>query len=152
MSSIGSLFLALVAGYFGGWLALSLHKEKREHELRVAVEELISELAVAAEVASQRVEEKMKEMEGLLASNATLFVGPSEEVELPGVERKPDSAVFLRDHNLAAAKKTPGEIFGEDVRQKILALAAQGQDPVLIAQALKIGRGEVELVLNLASR
>lgn len=131
MQLIALVFVALAAGYAGGWLAGRWRRTQDEAELRGAVEALLSELTVTAAEAVQEVAHEREKLESLLS---TVYAQLAER-EIPG-ERPGD------DKPAGAA----------ELEKEVLALAGAGKDPATIAQAVGLGRGEVELMLNLARR
>ncbi|HHY92241.1 MAG TPA: hypothetical protein GX511_02740 [Firmicutes bacterium] len=134
MQTLISVALALGAGYAGGWLAGRQARRRDAQMLRSEVETLLSELTLAAAQASEQVVRERRRLEGLIkAARAT-------QPEAPCPPEQPTDAA---GGEKAAAEAEAG------LQENILALAGAGQDPTTIAQRLGLGRGEVELILNL---
>lgn len=139
MQEVAMLFGAAVAGYAGGWLAWHKTRRRNEQELKEAVAALLSELTLAAAQATERVSRERAKLEELLAAAS----GAAPNGGAPGAGGE----------QAAAAATSPKEVeeqsLPDPVQAKVLALAARGREPVAIAQELGLGRGEVELILNL---
>ncbi|MDK2784242.1 MAG: hypothetical protein PWQ41_793 [Bacillota bacterium] len=128
--------LAFAAGYAGGFLAWRQARKKDVEEFRSAAEALLSELTQAAAEATDAVAKERLRLEKLLAEGHKEILPPTSDQggSIPGQASTPD-------------ERRPSPI--EEAEKKVLALAGAGKDVAAIAQSLGLGRGEVELILNL---
>lgn len=128
--------LAFVAGYAGGFLAWHRARKKEVDEFRSAAEAFLSELAQAAAEATEAVVKERLRLEKLLAETRRELLSPTS-----------NHGACIPDQALTPAERCPSPM--EEAEKKVLALASAGQDVASIAQSLGLGRGEVELILNL---
>lgn len=126
MTTLLLLLAALAAGYAGGRLACGMAREQEMDRIRRSVQDLLQELAAAAESSCEQVLAERHKLEEMVASvqNQTAVV------------------------NIAQPEKTKADPKAE-IRNRVMLLAQRGKTSAQIAQQLDLGQGEVDLMLNL---
>lgn len=138
------LLAALAAGCLGGCLALALARDRELERLRQAVNELLLELALAAEKSCERLIAERRKLEELAAIPKESHTGTaSAGGGLPN-RQEPQSAPLEIAYSKAQPKNAKPKVWDQ-----VMVLAQQGKNCAEIAQALDVGQGEVNLVLNL---
>ncbi|MDI3537989.1 MAG: hypothetical protein PWP12_21 [Bacillota bacterium] len=130
--------LAVVAGYAGGFLAWRQARRKDVEEFRSSAEALLSELTQAAAEATDAVIKERLRLEKLLAEVRKEVLSPTSE-----------RGGAISGRYLVPDECPPSPI--TEAEKKVLTMAGAGEDVAAIAQSLGLGRGEVELILNLRS-
>lgn len=147
-----TLGLAIMGGLFYALTQITARQRRLNAEL-TRLERLAGEVALNAEALLDRVDERAMRVGELLGRAEALTAGisrarPPEVVALP-----PTPAVPAREEPVPESQAPPTSLQRyQAMRTSVWSMADKGMDPLAIAQALSIPRGEVLLMLNLRAR
>lgn len=135
------LGLALMGGLFYALTQITARQRRLNAEL-TRLERLAAEVSMNAEAIFEQVDERMGRLDDLVKSAQgrvdVSAVAPQVQKETPAQAPTLPPPTSMQKY--------------QEVRAAVWTLADRGDDPITIAQALGIPRGEVQLMLNIRGR